>query len=78
MEATERRDPLVTGIEVEVEGVAEHDVVSKLRNLSRQQPTDARFRRQRNEGRRADLAMGGTQRASARERTGVGSENLKR
>ena len=62
---------LVAGVEEQVERVAEHHVVAERRDLGGQQALDRRLRRQRDEGRRAHLAVGGAQDAGAGPRAGV-------
>ena len=71
VQAAEARDALVAGVEEEVEGVAEDDVVAEGRDLGRQHPLDRRLGRQGHEGGRAHLAVGGAQDPRAGPRAGV-------
>ena len=65
VQAAEARDALVAGVEEEVEGVAEHDVVAEGGDLGRQHALDRGLGRQRHEGGRAHLAVGRAQDARA-------------
>jgi hypothetical protein len=71
-----RGDPLVTGVEVQVERVPEDDLVAERGDLGREQPLDRRLRRQRDERRGADLAVRGAQDPGPRARAGIGGEDL--
>ena len=71
VQAAEARDALVAGVEEQVEGVAEDDVVAERRDLGRQHPLDRRLGRQGHEGGRAHLAVGGAQDPGAGPRAGV-------
>src|SRR5512133_199652 len=71
VQSAEARDALVAGIEEQVEGVAEDDVVPEGSDLGRQHPLDRRLGRQGHEGGRADLAVGGAQHPGAGPRAGV-------
>ena len=72
VQAAEALDQLGTGIEHQVEGVAEHHLVAERGDLLGQQPLDGRLRRQRHERGRANLAVGGAA-ARPRARAGAGS-----
>ena len=58
------------GVEEQVERVAEHHVVAERGDLGGLEALDGRLRRQRDERRRADLAVRGAQDAGARPRAG--------
>jgi serine/threonine-protein kinase len=75
VEAAELADQLVPGREEEVERVAEHHVVAELGGLGDLERLDHGLGGQRDEGGRADLAVGEPQRAAAgarRRRRGGG------
>jgi hypothetical protein len=76
VQAAEARDELVTWIEEEVERVAEHHVVAQRRDLAGQEPLDRGLRRQRHEGRRTDVPVGGVQHPGARARAPVARGDL--
>ena len=72
VQAAEALDPLVAGVEEEVERVAQHHVVAQRGHLGREQALDRRLRRQRHERGRAHLAVGG------REHPGAGAGGRRR
>ena len=61
VQPAEARDQLVARIEEQVERVPQHHVVAERRDLGGEQALDGRLRGQRDEGRRADLAVGRAQ-----------------
>jgi len=61
VQAAETLDPLVAGVEEQVERVPQDHVVAQLGHLGGEQALHRRLRRQRDEGRGADLAVGGVQ-----------------
>ena len=60
-----------------MERVAQDHVVAEGGDLGRQEALDGRLRRQRDEGRRADLAVGGAQDAGAGAGAGVAGGDLR-
>ena len=76
VQAADPPDQLVAGREEEVERVAEHHVVAELGGLLDLERLDHGLRRERDEGGRADLAVGEPQRAGARARRGVAVVDL--
>ena len=77
VEAAEARDQLVAGLEEEVEGVAEDELVAQLLHLGRVQRLDRAGRGKRNEGRSTDVTVLAMKDARAgAPRTGVDLERL--
>src|SRR3712207_4315697 len=71
VDAAERPNEIVTGREEQVERVPQHHVEAQLGGLADLERLDDGLRRQRDEGRRADLAVGQAKDPGASSRAGV-------
>ena len=71
VQPAELGDQLVAGVEEQVERVGEDHVVAQLGDLARLEALHGRLGRQRDEGRRAHLAVGRGERPGAGARAGV-------
>ena len=76
VQAAEPGDQLVAGVEEQVERVAEHHVVAERGDLGGQQALDRRLRRERDERRRADVAVRGVQDARAGARARIAGRDV--
>ena len=75
VQAAEAGDELVAGVEEQVEGVAQHHVVAQGGDLAGLEALDRGLGGERDEGGRADVAVGGAQDAGPRARARVARED---